>query len=127
MRGASAIGHFLEKHPDPKLRVLVVWEPILPTDWNSPSTSSLARIADARAKQFWDPNHVVAQKLGRKLSDNPQQTPPTCCRAGNDFYWDDAVLYPSAVHWNDARTSTFWNGPVVKVMPALDTALRDIR
>ena len=42
---------------------LIVWEPILATDWKSPSGNTLARIPDRRARQFWDPEHVVASAL----------------------------------------------------------------
>ena len=42
-----------------RVRVLVIWEPILATDWKAPSHSTLARIPDRRARQFWDPKHLA--------------------------------------------------------------------
>ena len=109
-----------------KLRVLVVWEPILPTDFTSPSSSSLGRIPDQRAIQFWDPNHLVAQDLNRRASAKPPQTKPDCCLS-RGFYWDDVILYSPHALWHDDPSPAFLDGPVVHVIPALESALRDIK
>jgi len=102
--------------------VLVVWEPILPTDWSAPSGSTLGRIPDARVKQFYDPNHVVSGKLKEFAAKHTPQPEPLCCvRKG--FYWDQAIVYARQVHWADAPASTFWDGPVVKIIPALEKTL----
>jgi hypothetical protein len=47
------------------MKILVVWEPMLPTDWGAPTTPVLARISDARATQFWDKDHLVASNKER--------------------------------------------------------------
>jgi hypothetical protein len=102
--------------------VLVVWEPILATDWESPGANALARIPDGRARQFWDSKHVVASGLSEIVKQNPSQPEPGCCvRRG--FYWDDAILYAPHAQWKDEPTSVFWNGPVVQIIPALENAL----
>jgi hypothetical protein len=106
--------------------MLVVWEPILPTDFTSPSSSNLARIADLRARQFWDPEHLVAQELNRRAVTKSPETKPACC-VGRGFYWDDVILYPPHAQWNDEPSSVFWNGPVVRVIPALQTALNSMK
>ena len=95
----------------------------MPTDFASPSGSALSRIADQRAKQFWDPNHLVAQELNRRSIANPPEVKPACC-VSRTFYWDDVILYAPQAQWNDKPPSAFWNGPVVHVIPALETALR---
>jgi hypothetical protein len=102
--------------------VLVVWEPILPTDWRPPSGSTLARIPELRARQFWDPKHVVAQALNEAAKQNPHQPKPECCMQ-KGFYWDDAILYAPRQRWEDAPVSAFWNGPVVHIIPSLEKAL----
>ena len=103
------------------MRLLVVWEPILPTDWRPPSRSTLERIADLRAQQFWDPHHMVAEALNEIAKKKPPQPQPECC-LGRGFYWDEAILYPPSVRWQDAGTSAFWNGPVVRIVPGLEMA-----
>jgi hypothetical protein len=104
--------------------VLVVWEPMLATDWRPPSRSTLARIPDLRARQFWDPGHVVAQALNEVAKQKPPQPEPDCCTQ-KGFYWDEAILYAPRERWEDAPASAFWNGPVFRIIPGLEKALTD--
>jgi hypothetical protein len=108
------------------VRVLVVWEPILATDWKSPSAITLARIPDQRARQFWDSKHVVASALGEIVKQKPPHPEPSCC-VQKGFYWDDAILYAPHAHWKDEPASVFWNGPVVGIVPALENSLNEHR
>jgi hypothetical protein len=100
--------------------VLVVWEPILPTDWRPPSKGTLARVADQRARQFWDPNHLVATALAEFAKQKPDEPHPQCC-IQKGFNWDEAILFSPHSRWNDIPAAVFWNGPVVRVMPDLET------
>jgi hypothetical protein len=120
------VGQLLKEYSDQKLHVLVVWEPILPADWGSPSASTLGRITDRRARQFWDPQHLVAQELSRMVSAKPGEPKPECC-VNKGFFWDDAILYAPRAQWKDAPASVFWNGPVVRVLPGLGKALSSIK
>jgi hypothetical protein len=104
---------------------LVVWEPILATDWRQPSGSTLGRIADGRARQFWDPKHVVSAELKDRATQAPPQPKPNCC-IQNGFYWDEAILYPAGAHWKDAQASMFWNGLVVRIIPSLEKSLSEV-
>lgn len=112
----------LAKYPDEKLRVLVVWEPILWSDWRRPTSGTLARITDHRARQFWDPKHLVSEELARIETQHPEQPQPECC-VDKGFHWDEAVLYPPSSHWKDGSRPEFWNGPVYKIAPKLSDAL----
>jgi hypothetical protein len=49
LAGASATGQLLREINSQDVRVFVIWEPVLPTDFVGPSTAALARIPDARA------------------------------------------------------------------------------
>ncbi|HLZ90909.1 MAG TPA: hypothetical protein VKQ28_04275 [Candidatus Acidoferrum sp.] len=104
------------------MQVLVVWEPILASDWKAPSGSTLGRISDPRARQFWDPKHVVAGKLNEFAKRKASGTTPSCCFQ-KGFYWDDAILYAPDTSWNDEPASAFWGGPVVRIVPDLEKAL----
>ena len=115
----------MQRHSDRKVHVLVVWEPILATDWRPPSASTLGRIADGRARQFWDPKHLVAMTLSETAKREPRQPQPECC-IQKGFYWDEAILYPSGARWKDARAPAFWNGPVVRVIPGLENSLNGL-
>lgn len=115
----------MERHNDRKLRVLVVWEPILPTDWRSPGGSALARLPDNRIRQFWDPKHLVASQLKELANRKPGQQPDCCVEKG--FHWDEALFFPPGAAWKDAPLPVFWNGPVYKIVPALEQSLSATR
>lgn len=104
------------------MRVLVVWEPILPSDWRPPGSVALGRLSDGRVRQFWDPNHLVARALHEIAKQKPPQPDPECCIA-KGFWWDEAIVYPAGAHWNNTPASAFWNGPVYHVIPGLEKAL----
>jgi hypothetical protein len=106
------------------VRVLVVWEPILATDWTAPSGSALARIPSRGVRQFWDPKHVVAQALSEIAKQKAGQPVPDCC-VQKGFYWDEAILYASHSHWKDAPAAVFWNGPVVRVIAGLEKTFNE--
>jgi len=122
LRGASAIENLLTSNSDPKLRVLVVWEPILSTDFRPPGRSVLARISDKRAKQFWDPEHAVAQELGRIAKERPGGPEPACC-VSKGFHWDEAIVYAPGSQWKQMPPAVFWNGPVVREMTGIEKAI----
>jgi hypothetical protein len=102
--------------------VLVVWEPILFTDWSPPSRSALARIADRRARQFWDPRHLVTRDLSRAATRHPALAAPSCC-LHDRLHWDEAILYPPGSHWHDAPAPAVWDGPVAEIIPRLEATL----
>jgi len=105
----------------PKVEVLVVWEPILPTDWRPPSGSTLARIPDRRVRQFWDRKHFVAEELAQIAKQKAGRLEPDCC-VKNGFHWDEALVYAPHSRWKDEPTPALWNGPVYRIAPALEKA-----
>ncbi len=126
LQGASATESLLEKTRDPNLRVLVVWEPILPTDWEPPTTAVLTRIHEADVVQFWDHGHLVAQEIARELASDPAGSQPHCCTLRGNL-WDFAVLYPKGVVWQAAAPkAVFADGPVARVQPSLSSELASL-
>lgn len=112
----------LQQNPQWKLRVLVVWEPILATDWQPPSGSTLERVSDARAQQFWDPHHEVSKVLNRMADLVPLKPRPN---SDKGFYWDEAIVYAPHSKWKDEPAPLFWQGAVYQVIPSLTTALEE--
>ena len=97
---------------------------MLATDWQSPSAGVLARLKDARAQQYWDPQHLLAKRLDADARD-PQPI-QACCQRDN-ILWDLAALYPAGAQWKDVLpTAIFFNGPIIKRQPALETALNPL-
>src|SRR6516162_3055021 len=79
------------------VRVLVVWEPMLPTDWDVPSGMVQSRISDSRVVQFWDKDHLVAKELKQQFPSSRN----LCCQR-NGVLWDVAAVYPAGVEWGVA-------------------------
>ena len=103
------------KQESGKLTILVVWEPILPSDWSRPTRPVMARIQDSRVIQFWDKDHLIAEQLSRQLRTKQ----PTCCRHLGTL-WDLVALYPNGTNWNESEPF-YVDGPVYKVESELET------
>ena len=101
------------------MRVFIVWEPILPTDWQRPTSLALSRVSDARAVQFWDKYHLVADALRKHV---PENQPDCCVRDGH--IWDAVALYPKQTAFN-STSPTFIGGPVVQAEPKMRPKLQD--
>jgi hypothetical protein len=107
----------------PDLRVLVVWEPILPTDWERPTSAVLARIHNRSVAQFWDHGHLVAHAISGELSSDAAGPKPHCCNLLGNL-WDFAVLYPKGALWRAAPPQAeFADGPVAEVQGGLGREL----
>lgn len=101
--------------------MLVIWEPILPTDVAPPITAVLSRMPDLRVQQYWDPNHLVAKQMAADA--RPPQPQQTCC-VHSEILWDLAAVYPKGATWlTRLPSAVVFNGPVVEVTPAVEGAL----
>jgi hypothetical protein len=87
LQGASATEQLLREINSKDVRVFVVWEPVLPTDFGAPSTAALARIPDLRAAQYWDRKRALSHLLG-------EHNPST-------VVWDHIAVYASGTLWQD--------------------------
>jgi hypothetical protein len=100
--------------------VFVVWEPILSTDWSPPSTFAMHLIPDTRARQYWDPDHIVAKKLA--ADRRPPQPEEECCEQSG-ILWDLVAVYPRGATWSDRLpVAVLFNGPVVDVKSELESS-----
>ena len=104
----------LQQQKSTDLTVLVVWEPILASDWSRPARPVLARIPDERVVQFWDKDHIVAKQLDGQLRTRQ----PGCCRHAGTL-WDLVALYPKGTKWGTAEP-IYVDGPVAKVKEDLE-------
>ena len=99
------------------VRVFVIWEPMLPTDWYRPARPTLKRVSDARAAQFWDKGHLIAAQVKQQLQQF-HGSAPSCCEDGGHL-WDMVAMYPPGVKWGEG-TPLFDDGPVYRIAPALE-------
>ena len=101
MQGASALQKLLKEQGEPKIRVFVVWEPVLPTDFGAPSTFTLKRVSDLRASQYWDKEHLVSHLLGE--------------RDPSSVVWDYVAVYEPGKLWDQAPPEPLYSHvPVIK-------------
>ena len=88
----------------------MVWEPVLLTDWSSPSTSALRRIADPRASQYWDKRRLISHSMGE--------------HDRHSVVWDHLEVYTPGVTWKDRPPQPLYEGgPVVYVTDAAGAAV----
>ena len=70
------------------VRVFVIWEPVLATDFAAPSTAALARIPNLRVSQYWDRKRALSHLLGE--------------RNRSTVVWDYIAVYAPGPLWQDA-------------------------
>ena len=91
-------------------RIFVVWEPVLFTDWSSPSTATLGRIPDAQAAQFWDKERLISHSMGE--------------HDRRSIVWDYVAVYPRGAVWEARPPEPLYSGgPVVRVIDEARSAL----
>lgn len=101
----------LKEETSKDIRVFVVWEPVLPTDWMAPSTATLKRVSDSRAQQYWDKGRLLSKALGETDKDS--------------IVWDQVLVYGRSMTWGDALSKPLISvGPVKDVVPEFTTTLR---
>ena len=81
------------------MRAFVVWEPVLVTDWNRPSTAALARIPDLRAVQYWDRDRLISHSWGE--------------HSRKSIVWDDISVYAPETLWQEAPPQPIFRGRTV--------------
>jgi hypothetical protein len=82
----------------------------------------LGRIADQRARQYWDPDHVLARRMAADARA-PQPEHDCCVRSG--VLWDLAAVYPRGALWTETLPpATVFNGPVIDITAAIAAALK---
>lgn len=107
----------LKQTQSESVRVFVVWEPMLPTDWYRPTRPTLKRVSDPRAMQFWDKGHLIATQVKEQLQ-RFHGSGPSCCENGGHL-WDMAAVYPAGIKWS-AAAPTFDDGPVYRIAPDVE-------
>jgi len=111
LQGASAFEKLLDEQRDQNIRVFVVWEPILLTDFGAPSTATLKRVSDLRASQYWDKGHLISRLLGEQDRSS--------------VVWDYIAVYEPGRLWDQAPPEPVFSS--VPVLRAIDDAREAIK
>ena len=125
-RDRAQLDELLAEFPDAKLRVQVVWEPVLKSDIGPPVSRVLGMLEDRRVTQYWDPGLVISTDLTRSVNENPkkygreEQLPP-------DFIaWDVVAVFAKSAQWErDLPTPAHYDGPVVNAIDSTRQAIAD--
>jgi len=111
LQGASAFQKLLNEQREGKIKVFVIWEPVLPTDLAAPSTMTLKRIADARAAQYWDKEHLVSKSIGET----------------DGVVWDHVAVYPPGKFWEKGPPEPVYShDPVVRAIDGAREAIQKL-
>ena len=100
MQGASATGQLLREIKSQDVRVFVIWEPVLPTDFVAPSTAALRRVPDARAAQYWDRKRALSHLLGEHNRSS--------------VVWDYIAVYAPRKLWQDVPPKPIYSDNPVR-------------
>jgi hypothetical protein len=113
LAGGFATGQLLQEINSRDVRVFVIWEPVLPTDFVAPSTAPLARIPDARALQYSDRKRSLSHLLGE--------------RNRSTVVWDYIAVYAPGMLWQDAPPKPIYSdGPVRDVISAAKESVQRV-
>lgn len=106
----------LSKYPEAKLRVYVIWEPMLESDKKVPWKEGL--ITDSRAIHFHDAERVSGHWFAEKVKS---------CHALKRGAWDAFYLYGKDVKWADVPKSTLACGtPIIDEKEKLEEGMKKI-
>jgi hypothetical protein len=104
----------LQQEAGKDIRVFVVWEPVLASDWMAPSTATLKRVSDGRARQYWDKGRLLSKAMGET--------------GKKSIVWDRVIVYNRGVTWSEAAPpkSALAVGPVVDVVDEFVAGLHQV-
>lgn len=124
MQGVSATSDILRNALNAKVKVFVIWEPIIFSDLVAPSDSVLRGIPDSRVAQFYDRRHLVSKALQAQMLAHGV--------AGQDYFvkdeyiWDAVAVFPAGVRWESGTVPKpdFVGAPIVEVSERLAALLK---
>jgi hypothetical protein len=104
------------------LRVFVIWEPVLMTDWGTPSPSLTSYVPDARALHYWDRGRRLSAMFGGAAKLPSLARMEQVGFRMKDVVWDTALLYPAGTEWG--QPAKLLLAPVIEYQDELTAALR---
>ena len=112
----------MEKVNRPDLRVFVVWEPVLASDWAPPNAAAQARIGHPGVLQFWDRPHALSAAI-RAANDVKVLGEK---RLKGAIVWDHIAVFPPGVRWLDRYPVPAYAGaPVLDIIDEAAPFLRE--
>jgi len=118
----------LDSRPGLRVRLFVVWEPVIATDLAPPTTGTLARIHDRRAMQYWDHDRVLSTDIVRSVLAAPDRYGLGDELDQSSVVWDTVAVFPPAARWErEFPVPSYFGFPVVSSVQGLGDALAHAR
>ena len=106
--GHAVVAGILKKFPTPRLRALLVWEPMQETDTPDAAAEQANTVRDVRISQGWDASLDIGKLFGATLDLH-------------QIAWDVYLIYKPGVTWDAQQPPppTFWMHQLDGVDPGL--------
>jgi hypothetical protein len=117
VRGASALDQLLAEFKDAPIKVMVVWEPVLKTDFAAPLNRVLGLLHDPRVAQHWDPERILSTDLVRSVNENPSRYGREEPLPADFIAWDVVAVFGRDARWDgNLPPPMHYDGPVIEAM-----------
>ena len=95
--GHRVVGRVLKKFPSPKLKAILVWEPMRDGDDATSATQQAETVQDIRISQGWDGGQNLGKLFGQTLDLH-------------QIAWDVYLVYIPGIKWEGTQPPrpTFW-------------------
>ncbi len=95
--GHGVVGRVLTKFPSPKLKAILVWEPMRDGDDATSATQQAETVQDIRISQGWDGDQNLGKVFGQTLDLH-------------QIAWDVYLVYKPGIKWEGPQPPrpTFW-------------------
>ena len=116
LQGASAVEQILGENGKLKLHGMIVWEPVLDSDWAPPITGTLGRIFDTRVAQFYDKGLLVSALAQPELMKDAAPLVGKESLVKGKIVWDYIAVYARGAAWHgkDMPAPSFKAAPVAE-------------
>jgi len=114
----------LQTVPNAKVKVFVIWEPIVFSDLTLPTDSVLQRVVDVRAGQYYDSDHLVSKALQAQMLAHGVTGREYLVK--DKYVWDTMAVYAPGARWETGSGAKpdFVGAPVAYVSDRLAGYLR---
>ena len=112
-----------------KVHGMIVWEPVLDSDWAPPITGTMGRIFDLRVAQFYDKGLLVSASAQPELLKDPVPVIGKESLVKGKIVWDYVAVYTRGTAWHgrDMPAPSFKAAPVVEAEKPLREFLAGLK
>ena len=112
-----------------KLHGMIVWEPVLESDWAPPITGTMGRIFDTRVAQFYDKKLLVSALAQPELLKEAAPKVADKSLINGKIVWDYVAVYSRGAAWHGTNmpVPSFKAAPVAEAEQPLREFLAGLK